>query len=99
MSKIYKGHNSKITSTSYSQLRSCRVSSKRRTNCRVKGEFPMDGKCRTMDAVYDCCVTSPEPQKIYFELPERKWKDITIKTHIIANEISMRQHLQVMFGI
>ena len=22
----------------------------------------MDGKCKTMDTVYDCCVTSHEPQ-------------------------------------
>ena len=34
----------------------------------------MDGKCQTMDAVYYCRVTSPEPQKIYFGLAEGKWK-------------------------
>ena len=34
----------------------------------------MDGKCQTMDTVYNCCVTSPEQQKIYFGLAERKWK-------------------------
>ena len=34
----------------------------------------MDGKCQTMDAVYDCRVTSSEPQKIYFGLAEGKWK-------------------------
>ena len=32
----------------------------------------MDGKCQTLDAVYECRVTSSEPQKIYFELEERK---------------------------
>ena len=60
MSKIYKGHNSKITYTPCNLLTLC--------NCRVKGECPMDCKCRTIDAGYDCRVTSPEPQKIYFGL-------------------------------
>ena len=66
ISKIYKGHNSKITSTSCNQLTLC--------NCRVKEECPMDGKCQTMDAVYDCRVTSPESRKIYFGLAEVEWK-------------------------
>ena len=65
MSKIYKGHNSKTTSTTCSQLTLC--------NCRVKEECPMDGKCQTMDAVYDCCVISLEPRKKYFGLAEGKW--------------------------
>ena len=43
-------------------------------NCRLKEECPMDGKCQTIDAVYDCLVTSPEPPKIYFRSAERKWK-------------------------
>ena len=34
----------------------------------------MDGKCQTMDAVYNCGVTPPEPQKIYFRLAGGKWK-------------------------
>ena len=46
MSKIYKGHNSKITSTPCNQLTLY--------NCREKGECPMDDKCQTMHAVYDC---------------------------------------------
>ena len=66
MSKIYKRHNSKITSIPCNQLTLC--------NCRVKGECPVDGKCQTMDTVYNSCVTSPEPQKIYFGLAEGKWK-------------------------
>ena len=66
MSKIYKGHNSKITSAPCNQLTLC--------NCREKGEWPMDGKCQTMDAFYDCRVTSSELQKIYFGLAEGKWK-------------------------
>ena len=32
----------------------------------------MNGKYQTMDTVYDCAVTSPESQKIYFELTEGK---------------------------
>ena len=38
MSKIYKGHNSKITSTPCNQLTLC--------NCRVKEECPMDGNAK-----------------------------------------------------
>ena len=36
----------------------------------------MNRKCKIMDAVYiyDCPLTSPEPQKIYFEFAERKRK-------------------------
>ena len=66
MSKIYKGRNSKITSTPCNQMTLC--------NCRVKEECPMDGKCQTMDAVYDCRITSPEPRKIYFGFAEENWK-------------------------
>ena len=43
-------------------------------NCRVKGESSIDGKRQTMDAVYEFRITSPDPQKIYLELAERKWK-------------------------
>ena len=64
MSKIYKGHNSKITSTLCNQLTLC--------NCRVRRECTIDSECQTMDAVYDCRVTSLEPQKIYFELAGKK---------------------------
>ena len=53
MSKIYKGHSSKITSTPCKQLTLC--------NCRIKGECPMDGKCQSTDAVYDCRVNSSDP--------------------------------------
>ena len=66
MSKIYKRHNSKITSAPCNQLTLC--------NCRVKGKCPMNGKCQTMDAVYDCRVTSSEPKKLDFGLAEGKWK-------------------------
>ena len=66
ISKIYKGHNSKITLTLCNQLTL--------SNCQVKGECPKDSKCQTMDAVYDCHVTSPKPQKICFGLAEGKWK-------------------------
>ena len=34
----------------------------------------MDGKYQTMDAVYDCRVTSSAPQRIYSGLTEGKWK-------------------------
>ena len=66
MSKICKGLNSKITSTPCNQVTL--------GNCWVKEERPMDDKCQTMDTVYDCRVTSPEPGKIYFGLAEGKWK-------------------------
>ena len=54
MSKIYKRHNSNITSPLCNQLTSC--------NCRKKEERSMGGKCQTVDAVYDCRVTLSEPQ-------------------------------------
>ena len=66
LSKIYKGHNSNITSPPCNQLTLC--------NCREIGECTMDGKCQIMDATYDCRVTSSVPQKIYFRLAEGKWK-------------------------
>ena len=66
MSKIYKGHSSKITSTLCEQLALY--------NCRVKERCPMDSEGQTMDAVYDFRVTSPELQKIYFGLAKGKWK-------------------------
>ena len=61
----------------------------------------MNGKCQTMDAVYDCCATPPEPRKIYFRLAEGKWKKcfITIKLHLTTNDIYMRRHFQAMCGI
>ena len=65
MSKIYKGYNCKISSTPCNQRTLC--------NCRVKIECLMNGKCQTMDAVYDYRVTSSEPQKISFGLAEGKW--------------------------
>ena len=64
MSKIYKGHNSKITSTLSKQLTLC--------NCWVKGECTMDGKCQTMDAVYDCHVTSFRTTKNILWVGRRK---------------------------
>ena len=66
MSKLYKGYNGKITFSPCNQLTLC--------DCGVKEECSMDGKCQTMDAVYECHVTSPEPQKNYFGLTEGKWK-------------------------
>ena len=55
----------------------------------------MGSKFQTMDAVYDCRVTSSEPQKIYFRLAEGKWKQkITIKSHSNTNDIHMTQHFQ-----
>ena len=67
MSKVYRGHNSKITSILCNQLTLC--------NCRVKEECPMESKCQTMDVAYACRVTSPEPQKIYVGLAEGKRKN------------------------
>ena len=68
---------------------------------RIKGECSMDGKSKTMDAVYDCHVTSPEPQKIYFGLAEGNGSKvvITIKSHSMTNDIHMRRHFEVMCGI
>ena len=70
-------------------------------DCRVKEERSMDGKYQIMNAVYDCLVTSPEPQKFYFEVAERKWKKgvITIEGYSTTNDIHMRRHFQVMCDI
>ena len=61
-------YNSKITSAPCNQLTL--------SNCREKEEWPMDGKCQTMDAAYDCRFTWSELQKIYFGLVEEKWKQM-----------------------
>ena len=66
ISKTYKEHNSKVTSTQYNQLTLC--------NCQVNEENPMDGKCQTMDAVYDCPVTPPESPKIVICVGIGTWK-------------------------
>ena len=92
MSKIYKGHNSKVTFTPCNQLTLC--------NCRVKGEYLTDGKCETVDVVYHCRVTSPKPQKIYFGLAEKKWKQRYYNhKNSITNDIYMGRHFQVMCDI
>ena len=86
MYKTYKEYNSKITSTPCNQLTLC--------NCRVKEEFPMDGKCQTLDAVYDCRFTSSEPRRIYFKLAEGNGRKgiIIIKSHSTTNHIHMRRY-------
>ena len=86
MYKIYKEYNSNITSTPCNQLTLC--------NCRVKEEFPMDGKCQTLDAVYDCRFTSSEPRRIYFKLAEGNGRKgiIIIKSHSTTNYIHMRRY-------
>ena len=66
MSKLYKGYNSRITFSPCNQLTLC--------DCGVEEECYMDGKCQTMHAVYECHVTSPEPQKIYFGFTVGKLK-------------------------
>ena len=53
----------------------------------------MDGKCQTIDAVYDSSVTSLEPRKIYFELAEKKNERqgiIITKSHSTINVIYMK---------
>ena len=89
MSKIYKGHNCKITSTPCNLLTLY--------NYQVQEECPKDSKCQTMNAVHYCCVTSPEPQKIYFGLAEGKWKKRYYNHKISLNH---KQYLhETMCGI
>ena len=61
----------------------------------------MDGKCKTMDKVFDHHVASPGPQKIYFRLAEEnKNKNIiTTKSHSTIDDIHTKRHFQVMCGI
>ena len=93
MSKIYKGHNSKITFTSWNQLTLC--------NCWVKEECPMDGRCQTMDAVYNCSVTSPGSQKITLDWQKENERRgiLAIKIYSITKDIHMRRRFQVICGI
>ena len=90
MSKTYKRHNSKITSTPCNQLTLF--------NCQVKGECSMDGKCQTMDTVYNCCVTSPSNKKSTLGWQKENGSKgiITIKSHSIINNIHMRRHFKVI---
>ena len=95
MSKIYKGHNVKITFAPCNQL-----TVRQLCKSRKKGECPSVGKYRTMDAVYDCRVTSSEPQKIYFGLTEVKWKQRYYNhKKLITSDIHIKRHFQVMCDI
>ena len=82
MSKIYKGHTSKITSTPCSKLTLY--------NWRITEECPMAVKCQAMDAVYDCRVNSSELPKSHLGYWQKKngSKDfITTKSHSATNDI------------
>ena len=61
----------------------------------------MDGKYQTIDAVYDCLVTSPEPQKstLGWQKENERKGIITIKSYSITNDIHIRRHFQVVCGI
>ena len=76
---MYKGHNSKIVSLSCNQLALC--------NCRVKEECPIDGKCQTMDAVYDR------------KIGRKCIINITIKIQSTTNNPNIKRHFEVMCGI
>ena len=81
-----KEHNTKITSTPCNQVTL--------GDCRVKEECPMDGKCSTINAAYDCRVTSLELRKICYKLAEGKWRKgiINTKNNSTTNDIHMRPH-------
>ena len=61
----------------------------------------MDGKFQIMDAVYDCRITSPEPQKISFGLAEGKWKKMYYNHEKSFNRKrhSLRRHFQVVWHL
>ena len=93
MAKIYKGHVSKIISTSCNQLTL--------RNCWVKVEYPVDGECQTFDAVYIVVSLHQIQEKSTLGWQKQNFKKgiITINTQITTNDIHMRQNFQVMCGI
>lgn len=63
--KIIKGHNNNLISKDDTTLE---------CNCRVKTNCPVQGKCRTTNAIYKCLVQADDtPDKVYIGLAE-DWK-------------------------
>ena len=61
----------------------------------------MDGRCQTMDAVYNCSVTSPGSQKITLDWQKENERRgiLAIKIYSITKDIHMRRRFQVICGI
>ena len=55
---ITKSHNKKLINSSNNHAQPC--------NCRKKGDYPLEGKCRTENIIYKCIVsTCFHPDKAY----------------------------------
>ena len=52
LSRIIKGHNKRITSEKQEPNPDC--------NCRIKEKSPVQGKCRTNNAIYKCLIQAPD---------------------------------------
>ena len=93
LSKICKGHNSKITPTPCNQLILC--------NCRVKGECPMDSKCQiwTQFMTVMSLHQSHEKSTLGWQKENGSKGILIIKSYLITNDIHIRRHFQVMCGI
>ena len=65
--RIIKSHNRNVTSKDQAIIPPC--------NCRNKDNCPLNGKCRSSNAVYKCDVITPnQPSKTYIGLAEGEWK-------------------------
>ena len=66
MTQIINTHNRKVKQIKKEESLSC--------NYQQKNDFPMDGKCHTMNRVYKCIASVPtKPDKSYIELSEDEW--------------------------
>ena len=64
--QIIKSHNNKILSN---------PNTKNELNCNCSKECPIDGKCRTIDSIYKCIVTTDNKEdKVYIGLAGGTWK-------------------------
>ena len=74
MTQIINSHNRKVKQPKKEERQPKKEESLSR-NCRQKNDCPMDGKCRTMNTVYNCIASVPtKPDKSYTGLSEDGWK-------------------------
>ena len=74
MTQIINSHNRKVKQPKKEE-RQPKKEESLSCNCRQKNDCPMDGKCRTMNTVYNCIASVPtKPDKSYIGLSEDEWK-------------------------
>ena len=67
MGSLIKSHNSRVLNQSNTQQES-------ECNCRKKNDCPLDGKCLTMNTIYEATVHHDTTKKIYYGLAEGSFK-------------------------